>query len=86
MEFKNYVDQVIENELSAELMQRNIILEQNFKNHIHERHGFSMPTIAGALRRMHPKMGLVRRHLTDELKNFYNLDVSGNPVAYLSNK
>lgn len=86
MEFKKHVDEIIKAELTVALKQQKVVVEHDFKHLIHERHGFSMPTIAGALRRMHPKMGLTRRHLTDELKNFYSLDASGHPVVYLSNE
>ena len=84
MEFKNHADEIVKAELAAALKQQNVVIERDFKRLIHERHGFSMPTIAGALRRMHPKMGLTRRHLTDELKNFHSLDMPGYPVVYVS--
>lgn len=69
MEFKNHADEIVKAELAAALKQQNVVIERDFKRLIHERHGFSMPTIAGALRRMHPKMGLTRRYLTDEMND-----------------
>lgn len=83
MEFKDHVDKIIKMELTSALKQKSIIMEHDFKDIIHNRHGLSMSTISGAIRRTSPKMGLIRRHLTDELKHFYKLDVPGYPVVYL---
>lgn len=83
MEFKSYADQAIASELTAALKLSGIVLESRFKDQMHKQYGFSDVTIAGSMRRASGQLGIVRRHLTNELKNFYSLDAPGYPVVYL---
>ena len=84
--FKNYVSEILHTEIAKVIEKQGYFIETEFCNLVCDKHDFSMPTVRGTLRRIYPELSLTKRRLSDELKNFYGLEIKGCPIVYISNR
>lgn len=83
MNFKDHVREVLESEISKQIKQQGYVLEADLCAMVREKYNFTMATIKGMLRRIYPGMSLIKRRMSNELKDFYNLEIKGCPVVYM---
>ena len=86
MTFKNHVEEVLKDEINKTIRQQGYILETEFCTKICEKNSFALYTVRAILRRIYPEMALIKRRMSDELKKFYGLTITGCPIAYLPDK
>lgn len=83
MTFKDHVEEVLQAEIDKTIKKQGYILETKLYTMICEKYGFSSYTVRGTLRRIYPKMSLMKRRMSDELKRFYGLTIKGCPIVYM---
>lgn len=83
MSFKSYIEEIVQNEVVSIIKQQGYILETKFCTMISGKYNFSLHIVRATLRRICSEMSLIKRHLSDDLKKFYKLDVKGYPIIYL---
>ena len=86
MTFKNHVENILKDEITKEIRQQQYILETEFCNRICKRHRLSHDTVLATLRRIYPETALMKRHLTDDLKRFFGMELRGHPIVYMPDK
>ena len=83
MTFKNYVSEILSTEISIALEKRGYLIEIEFCNMIRGKYNLSIPTVRGTLHRIYPELSLIKRRLSNELKDFYCIKIKGCPVVYI---
>lgn len=86
MIFKDYVEEVLKDELDKMIKQQGYILETEFCIKICEKYSFAIYTVRPILRRIYPEMALIKRRMSDEIKRFYGLTIKGCPIMYMPDK
>lgn len=86
MTFKEYVEEVLKDEIDKMIEQQGYILETKLCTMICRKYNLSLSTVRGTLRRIYSNMSLIKRRMSDELKKFYGLEVKGCPIVYIMNK
>lgn len=86
MTFKKHVEEIIQNEVLSVVRQQGYALETEICTMICEKYNISLYIVRATLRRIYPKMALLKRRMSDDLKRFYGLEVKGYPIAYLPDK
>lgn len=83
MTFKDHVEGIVKEAIDKTIRQQGYILETEFCTKMcKEYDDFTISTIRIALQKIGPELGLIRRHLTNELKRFYKLTIKGCPIIY----
>ena len=85
IEFKKHVEGILCAEIAIMIEQQGYFLETEFCNIVCEKFNFRISTVRPVLRRIYPELQLIKRRLSNELKDFYGLDVKGCPIIYLKN-
>lgn len=85
MSFKEYVEEILQNEISSVVRQQGYVLETEICTMICEKYNISLYIVRATIRRIYPEMSLMKMRMSDDLKRFYGLDVKGYPIAYLPN-
>lgn len=86
MDFKEYVEEILQKEVSDVVNQQGYFLEKEFCTMMCEKYKLSVFTVQGTLRKIYPTMDLIKRRVTNEIKQFYDLQIKGCPIVYLINK
>ena len=86
MTFKNHVEEVLKDEINKIISQQGYILETEFCTKLCEKYRFAPYTVRPILRRIYPEMSLMKRRMSDKLKRFYGLTITGCPIVYLPDK
>lgn len=86
MTFKDHVEKVLQAEIDKTIKKQGYILETELCTMICEKYSFSSYTVRGTLRRIYPELSLMKRRMSDELKRFYGLTISGCPIVYMPDK
>lgn len=86
MTFQEHLKEVLKTEIDKTVKRQGYILETEFCNIICEKYGFSLYTVLGTLRRIYSEMPLIKRRMSNDLKQFYGLETKGYPIAYLADK
>lgn len=86
MSFKEYVKEILQNEVLSVVKQQGYVLETEVCTTICEKYSISLYTVRGTLRRIYPEMSLLKRRMSDELKRFYGLTIKGCPIVYMSDR
>ena len=86
MSFKAYVEEILQNEVLSVVRQKGYVLETEICTMICEKYDIFLYIVRATLRRIYSKISLQKRHMSDDLKRFYGLEVKGYPIAYLPNK
>lgn len=86
MNFKEYVEEILQNEVLSVVGRQGYALETEICAMVCEKYNISLCTAQATLRRIYPEMSLLKRRMSDDLKRFYGLDVKGYPIVYLPDK
>ena len=81
-DFDRHLETILKEETSEQLRQQGFIPETFFVHAIAEKYRLSTVTVKGRLRRMCGDLDLQRRRMSDELKKFYGVEITGFPVIY----
>lgn len=86
MTFKKHVEEIIQNEVLSVVRQQGYVLETEICTMICKKYNLHLYIVRATLRRIYPEMALQKRRMSDDLKQFYGLEVKGYPIAYLPEK
>lgn len=84
MSFENHIQEIVHTEIKDIITKQGYVLETEFCTMLCGKYGFSHHVVIGTLRRIYTEMSLIKRRISDDLKIFYDLDVKGHPIVYLS--
>lgn len=83
MTYKEYVKEILQNEVLNVIRQQGYVLETEICTMICEKYNISLYIVRGIFRRIYPGMSLLKRRMSDDLKRFYGLEIKGCPIVYL---
>lgn len=86
MSFKAYVEEILQNEVLSVVRQLGYVLETEICTMVCEKYNLHLYIVRATLRRIYPEMALLKRRMSDDLKQFYRLEVKGYPIVYLPDK
>lgn len=86
MSFKEYVEEILQNEILSVVRQQGYVFETEICTMICEKYDLYLYIVRATLRRIYPEMALRKRRMSDDLKRFYGLEVKGYPIVYLPEK
>lgn len=86
MDFDNYVKSILQEETIKLIEQQGFFLENDFCPMISSKYNLSESTIRAKLRNLCQELSLNRRRLSNELKNFYNINAQGFPIIYMKER
>ena len=66
--------------------QQGYVLETEICTMVCEKYNLHLYIVRATLRKIYPKMTLLKRRMSDDLKRFYGLEVKGYPIVYLMDK
>lgn len=83
MTFQEHVEETLKAEIDKVIRQQAYILETEFCAQICERYEISLSTVLATLRRIYTEIPLIKRRMSNELKNYYDLQIKGYPIMYM---
>ncbi len=86
MTFAAHVEKILQAEVLSAVKQQGYVLETEICTAICVTYNLSLYIVRGTLRRIYPRMSLLKRHMSDDLKRFYGLEAKGYPIVYLPDK